>query len=209
MTQRKLVATIVPVALATLVGITTQAFGAGYGAYHDYYWKHYYTEHFNAELNGYNEVPSVSTPATGHFKATLEKDSDVINFKLSYENLTGNACQAHIHFGERHTSGGVSAWLCGERQDQEGAMCPALANLVPPDGIEPCPAEGGTVEGTISVADVVGPAVQGIREGELDELIAAMKAGATYVNVHTSEFQGGEIRGQIERESKGRHYPNR
>ena len=29
------------------------------------------------------------------------------------------------------------------------------------------------------------------------ELIRAMRAGATYANVHTERFGGGEIRGQI------------
>ena len=38
---------------------------------------------------------------------------------------------------------------------------------------------------------------QGIAAGEINELIAAMKAGFTYANVHTATHGGGEIRGQI------------
>jgi hypothetical protein len=34
--------------------------------------------------------------------------------------------------------------------------------------------------------------------GEFDEVIAAMRAGVTYANVHTAQFPGGEVRGQIE-----------
>ena len=61
-----------------------------------------------------------------------------------------------------------------------------------------------TISGTIAAADVspnitatAGARTQGLNTGEIDELIAAMRAGATYVNVHSSTWQGGEIRSQI------------
>jgi hypothetical protein len=44
---------------------------------------------------------------------------------------------------------------------------------------------------------VVGPTAQGIEAGRLVELIAAMRLGLTYANVHSSKFPGGEIRAQI------------
>ena len=85
---------------------------------------------------------------------------------------------AHIHFGQRGVNGGVSAFLCGG----SGTPCPA----------------SGTVEGTITAANVVGPAAQGIAPGEFAELLRAMGLGVTYVNVHTTPtYPGGEIRGQI------------
>jgi hypothetical protein len=43
----------------------------------------------------------------------------------------------------------------------------------------------------------VGPTGQGIAAGEFAELVRAIKAGRTYVNVHTTKYPGGEIRGQI------------
>jgi hypothetical protein len=49
---------------------------------------------------------------------------------------------------------------------------------------------------------VIGPITQGIDPGELSELIAAIRAGKTYVNVHTNKHPGGEIRGQV-REDAG------
>ncbi len=133
-----------------------------------------------AKLIGYNEVPSISTLAKGAFRAEIDRDDDSIDYKLSYEGIEGGtATVAHIHLGQRHTNGGVSAFLCG------GGDKPA------------CPTTGGTVEGTIDAADVVGPAGQGIAAGQLNELVRAIRAGATYVNVHSTTFPGGEIRGQV------------
>jgi hypothetical protein len=42
-------------------------------------------------------------------------------------------------------------------------------------------------------------AAQGIAANEFDALLAAMGEGATYANVHTEKYGGGEVRGQIQR----------
>ena len=141
-----------------------------------------------AKLIGYNETPSVSTLAKGKFRARIDRDGDSIEYRLSYEGIEGGtATAAHIHLGQRHTAGGVSAFLCG------GGDKPV------------CPATAGTVEGTIDAADVVGPAAQGILAGQLNELVRAIRAGATYVNVHSTTFPAGEIRGQVKSDRrKGR-----
>ena len=59
--------------------------------------------------------------------------------------------------------------------------------------------------GTLTAANVVGPAGQGIAAGEFGELIRAIRAGKTYANVHSTKFPGGEIRRQIEHGSSGEH----
>ena len=51
--------------------------------------------------------------------------------------------------------------------------------------------------GTITAADIVGPAGQGIEAGSFDEAVRAIRAGAVYANVHTTRWGGGEIRGQV------------
>ena len=132
-------------------------------------------------LFGVNETPSISTPGTGKFRAVIDEDSSVITFTLSYEDLTAAPTVAHIHFGERHTAGGVMVFLCG------GGGQPA------------CPASPAEITGSIVPANVVGPAAQGITAGEFDEVLAAIRAGASYVNVHTPNFPAGEIRGQLSR----------
>jgi hypothetical protein len=134
----------------------------------------------SARLTGYEETPqSLSSTGSGAFHATIDDRNREIHYSLTIGGLQTNVLFAHVHFGQRATSGGVSAFLCG------GGSKPA-----------PCPANG-TVEGTITPADVIGPTGQGIAPGEWDELVAAMRAGFTYANVHTSAFPGGEIRGQI------------
>jgi CHRD domain len=145
-----------------------------------------------AKLTGYEEVPSVSSPtARGKIKLKI-KNSTSIDFKLSYSGLSSDAQQAHIHFGQWGVNGGVSAFLCGGAKP----ACPAGT------------VTKATVEGTIVAADVLQTNVpgttqsQGIAPGEIAELIAAIKAGVAYANVHTTLFPGGEIRGQLDRGKK-------
>jgi hypothetical protein len=140
---------------------------------------------FEASLNGYQEVPSKSTVARGSLDADL--DDGVIKYRLSYRNLETPALFAHIHFGQRHTNGGVIAFLCGG------------------GGKPDCPESTGTVRGEITPADIVGPgpnaadpaADQGIEPGSFREAVRALRAGAVYANVHSERFPGGEIRGQV------------
>jgi hypothetical protein len=163
---------------------------------------------FAATLSGYNEVHfiagdptstplippalrgAISTAASGKFSATLNKAGDVIDYELSYEALQGDVTQAHIHFGQRHTVGGIVVWLC----QTQGTQAP---EAVRDEKITPiCPQEG-TVKGTITAGQVLAPTAQGIDVGEFEELVRAIRAGAAYPNVHSALFTPGEIRGQI------------
>ena len=141
---------------------------------------------FRVELAGRQEVPAVSTAARGEFRATVYDDNSALTYELSYSGLEGNALQAHIHLGQHGVNGGVAVWLCSN-----------LASPPTPAGVQPCPAQAGTVTGTVTAADVVGPAGQGLAPGEFAELLVAMRQGLTYVNVHSSLVPGGEIRSQI------------
>lgn len=135
---------------------------------------------FRASLSGFQETPqTLSSPGFGSLRLDIDDDSPAISFRLTYGGMPTAAGAAHIHLGARATTGGVSAFLCG------GGDKPS------------CPPTGGTVTGTITPADVIGPASQGIEPGEFGELVRAIRAGATYANVHTSQYPSGEIRGQI------------
>lgn len=80
--------------------------------------------------------------------------------------------------------GGISVFLCSN-----------LGNG--PAGTQACPAAPATISGTITPANVIGPAPQGITAGQFSELIAAIRAGTTYVNVHSTSYPVGEIRAQL------------
>jgi CHRD domain-containing protein len=134
------------------------------------------------EMIGYQEVPGVSSNASGNFTAEIDDDAQQINFELTYTGLSGPAAFAHIHFGMRSANGGVAVFFCGGGGKP---ICP------------PGTTDQATVTGTIVPADVIGPATQGIAAGEFDELVQAIRAGMTYANVHTTAFPGGEIRGQV------------
>jgi CHRD domain len=132
-------------------------------------------------MSGYLEgAPGgpVSSAASGSFEASIDDAASEIDFTLTFADLEAPVLFAHIHFGQRSVNGGVAAFLCG------GGGKPA------------CP-QSGTVTGTIVPADVVGPTGQGIAAGEFGELVAAIRAGRTYANVHSTKFPGGEVRGQI------------
>ncbi|MGC4000534.1 MAG: CHRD domain-containing protein [Anaeromyxobacter sp.] len=135
---------------------------------------------FSARLNGFKEVPTLSTQGFGTFSAdiTVGDAGPTIAWTLTFSGLSAPASAAHIHLGQPGVAGGIAVNLCG------AGSAPA------------CPAEG-SVTGTIDATSVVGPAEQGIAPGELQELLVAMVVGATYVNVHTATFPTGEIRGQI------------
>jgi CHRD domain-containing protein len=138
---------------------------------------------FRARLSGYQETPlSLSSPGFGSLRLDIDRGAQAIRFRLKYGGTPTAAGAAHIHLGARATTGGVAAFLCGG------------------GGKPPCPPAGGTVTGTITPADVIGPASQGIDPGEFGELIRAIRAGATYANVHTTQYPGGEIRGQIQKD---------
>src|SRR5438067_13812492 len=68
---------------------------------------------FTAELNGFNEVPSISTLGTGFFVARIKAGDTGIDYSLGYSQLQGTPTQAHIHFGQPGVAGGISIWLCG------------------------------------------------------------------------------------------------
>jgi hypothetical protein len=133
-----------------------------------------------ARLTGFQEVPAISTQGTGALRLKVNDAGTTISFELTYANLEGGAASAaHIHFAQPGVNGAPIAFLCG------GGTKPA------------CPAAPAKITGTIVAADILDASAQGIAAGQLGEALRAMRAGVTYVNVHTAGFAGGEIRGLI------------
>jgi CHRD domain-containing protein len=162
-------------------------------------------DNFRARLSSYNEVHfiagppaalrgAISSAASGSFRADIDDKHNAIDYTLSYSGLESPVTQAHIHFGQRHTPGGIVVWLC------QTATVPAPAAVAAVTPV--CPQEG-TVSGTISPNQVLTVTGQGIDAGEFDELLRAIRAGATYANVHTAVNAPGEIRGQLRHGGRG------
>lgn len=126
---------------------------------------------FRAELSGANEVPPVTTPATGSFEAELEQNETQIRFRLEAEDIV-NVTVAHIHVGAVGTNGPIIFFLFNAATD---------GPFISP------------VTGTLTAADFI-PA-GGL--STFEDAIEAIKAGNTYANVHTVVNPNGEIRGQL------------
>ncbi len=134
---------------------------------------------FRTHLTGDEEVPAVETQAQGQAIFKLSADGESLDYKLIVANIE-NVLMAHIHLAPAGQNGGVVVWLYPE----DG----------PPAELIPGRTDGVLAEGTITAQDLVG-ALDG---ATLEDLLEAMRAGNTYVNVHTTQNPGGEVRGQID-----------
>ena len=140
----------------------------------------------SVHLSGDQEVFTPATPdaptpadtlAQGQAILHISKDGQSFDYKLIASNIE-NITQAHIHSAPPGANGDVVAWLYPSG---------------PPPELLPGRHNGVLSQGTLTDADLVGP-LAGATLGDLVQLLAD---GGAYVNVHTSQFPGGEIRGQI------------
>lgn len=137
-----------------------------------------------ARLVGYSEVPSQSVPGRGSFRAVIDEDAGTITYALSYADVA--ITQSHLHLGQHHTNGGISVFLCTN-----------LGNAPAGVTVQVCPAAPAEITGVIMAANVTGPSAQGIAAGEFAELLAAIRNGSVYANIHTTGLPAGEVRGQV------------
>lgn len=148
-------------------------------------------KNFTAHLDGGNEVPERNTLATGQATFQTNEDDSAITYRLIVSNIE-NVVASHIHLGMPGVNGPVVAFLAGPFPPAGGRV------------------DGVLAEGTITVANLVGP----LAGMSLTVLTEAMRNGGTYVNVHTNngvapanegpgDFPGGEVRGQIRANGPG------
>jgi hypothetical protein len=157
---------------------------------------------FSARLNGFEELGSlpsatafptgaILSDGAGTVSLTLNNKAGTIDYSLTYSNVgttppgTGTVTQAHIHFGKARDSGGILVFFCTNL---------AFAGTGPTP--QACPANGGTVTGTFTAANVQAIASQNVAAGDFDALVDAIVSNTAYANVHTTAFGAGEIRGQ-------------
>jgi len=133
---------------------------------------------FVAQLTGGEQVPSVVTTASGTASFWLDSDGTKIRYKLMVTDLH-NVTMAHLHLGAPGKNGPPVVWLY-----------PSAPPAKKIDG----PSNGVLSEGSINADNLVGP----MAGKTIGDLLAAIKAHDIYVNVHTQEHRGGEIRGQLQ-----------
>src|SRR5262245_17889354 len=162
------------------------------------------------KLTGFQEViaPSLSTATSPVFSAgagaifstgsgqltlKIDRQNSMIEYELTYEfpdaavtPITGTQFvnQAHLHFGQKHTTGAINVWLCQSAD-----------NMAPVADVPTCPSPSGTVRGTITPAQILALTGQGFPGGQaggFDALLEALQNEAIYGNVHTDKFPTGE-----------------
>lgn len=115
---------------------------------------------FAFPLSGLQEVPPVATPGTGSAVVTLNTDTNLLTWDVTYEDMLGTLTMAHFH--------GPAAI---------GVNAGVLVNMNPTTGFN-----SGTIVGSATVSDTV-----------RDHILA----GLTYINLHSTVFGPGELRGQV------------
>ena len=136
-------------------------------------------EAFQAKLDPRNEVPppALDSGASPSGNASFTVQGTSVAYKLAASGLSGPPTAAHIHIGA------------------PGAAGPVIVPLTVAAGSSPGTAAG---EGTFDASAVKGKKADGSAMS-LEDVLAAMRSGGTYVNVHTANNKPGEVRGQIEK----------
>ena len=129
---------------------------------------------FTAALHGGNEVPGVSTGSAGAATVTWDVATKTGTYRVDVFNMPVGTTASHIHVGAPGVTG------------------PVIINFtVPTGGIS----NDYGLTGTFACSDLVPRAPQGINSCE--DFEQALRLENTYVNVHSTNNPGGEIRGQL------------
>jgi hypothetical protein len=138
-------------------------------------------QEFEARLSGSEEVPPVVTSTSGKAEIVLNEDETKAQYELKVQKGI-RVTQSHIHCAPRGVNGPIVVFLAGFHNrgwDVDGGWIENAtvtdANVIPPPAGSTCP-------------HVI---------NNLRDLARAMRAGDTYVNVHTVANPGGEVRGQL------------
>jgi hypothetical protein len=135
--------------------------------------------HWRTHPTGDQEVPPNASRAQAQASFKLSKDGSSLSYKLNVANIE-NVTQAHIHVVDTDPNGPIVAWL----YPNDLPLAPRLI---------PGRSSGTLGEGTIMAEDLAGP----LAGQPLSALVAAIDAGSAYVNVHTTQFPPGEVRGNL------------
>jgi len=126
------------------------------------------TTGFFTLMNGANERPTTPVSSTGASVFTLT--GTTMNYVITFQGLASGPTGLHIHSpGGTNVNVGVSVDLRGAQR--------------PPDT--------GVLRGSFTAANIATPGVS------LDSMLVLIRTGNAYINVHSTTYPGGEIRGQL------------
>lgn len=135
------------------------------------------SSNFGTPMSGAEENPPVANDFIGQAIFKLSDDGRTMSYKVITSPMVA-VTQSHIHIGNVGVNGPIVVFLFG-----------FVSGGVNTDGI--------LSQGTFTASNLIPRPAIGFG-GTMAELLAALRGGHAYVNVHTVAHPGGEIRGQIE-----------
>ena len=140
---------------------------------------------FTATLTGSQEVPPTGSAGIGSALVTLDTVTNLMTVNVSFAGLGSPTIASHIH-------------CCAPP-----GTTALVATTVPTFPGFPLGVTTGTYLMTfdLTAASTYNPAFitahGGTVAGAMAAFIAGLESGQTYLNIHTTQFPGGEIRGQL------------
>lgn len=140
---------------------------------------------YTATLSGLNEFPVNASPGTGFATVIIDDIANTMTLQVVFSGLTGTTTASHIH--------------CCTAVPQSGTA--GVATTTPTFAGFPTGVSAGTYDNTLNLllASSYNPAYVSANGGTPASaeaaLLAGMALGKSYLNIHTSTFPGGEIRG--------------
>lgn len=140
---------------------------------------------FNANLDGPSESPPNASPGIGFATVTFDTTANLMNVNMTFSGLLGPTTASHIHSATALPGAGIAG----------------VATTTPYFAGFPIGVTSGTYNNTLdmTLASSYNPsyvtANGGTTASAESALLASMLADTAYLNIHTSVFAGGEIRG--------------
>jgi hypothetical protein len=142
---------------------------------------------FDANLTGAAEIPPTTSTATGFTTVVIDPAANTLHVDVTFSGLTTGTTASHIH--------------CCVASTPPGNFI--VATTTPTFPGFPLGVTSGTYDNTLdlTLASSFNPVFVtdegGVPQAEA-ALIGAIEAGTAYLNIHTTMFPGGEIRGILE-----------
>ena len=139
---------------------------------------------YTTVLSGPNEAMPNASPATGGAKVTFDFDLVTMRVEASFSGLLGTTTASHIH--------------CCTAVAGTGAA--GVATQTPTFSGFPLGVSSGLYDHTFDMTQASSynaafVTAQGSVSNAFNALVAGLNGGDAYLNIHTTAFPGGEIRG--------------